>query len=201
MSFNLAPLPYDFNALNPAIDAQTVELHYTKHHNGYLNNLNSALEKYPELFEKNVEEILSDLSQIPMEIKTAVRNNGGGFYNHTIYWSILSPNSQSTPLPGLASAIESHFGDFQTFKSKFETAGLGRFGSGWVWLSKKPSQELVLHTTPNQDTPLALGLIPIIGIDVWEHAYYLKYQNKRGEYLSNIWEILNWEQAEKNFMK
>jgi Fe-Mn family superoxide dismutase len=200
MAFELQSLPYGYNALEPSIDAQTVELHYTKHHTAYLNNLNGALEKHPEFFNYSIEKILSDLNQIPEDIRTTVRNNGGGYYNHTIYWNIMGPNKGGEPVGTLAAALKQAFGDFASFKKDLEKTGIGRFGSGWAWLSKKSDGSLLIHSTPNQDTPLAEGLFPIIGVDVWEHAYYLKYQNRRAEYLSNWWNVVNWEEAERRFV-
>ncbi|BAJ64127.1 superoxide dismutase [Anaerolinea thermophila] len=199
MAFELPPLPYAYDALEPYIDARTVELHYSKHHMTYLNNLNTALEKAPQFFEWPLEKILSHLDEIPEEIRMTVRNNGGGVFNHNIYWAIMGPNRGGEPVGNLARAIEKTFGSFASFKEQLEKAGLGRFGSGWAWLSKKADGTLVIHSTPNQDTPLAEGLYPIIGVDVWEHAYYLKYQNRRAEYLSNWWNLVNWEEAEKRY--
>lgn len=201
MSFELQPLPYAYNALEPYIDAKTVELHYSKHHATYLSNLKSALEKHQELSNLSIEQILKDLDRIPEDIRTAVRNNGGGFYNHNIYWAIMGPNRGGEPTGSLGEAIRSAFGNFQSFKEQLEKAGLGRFGSGWAWLSKRQDGSLVIHSTPNQDTPLAENLFPVIGVDVWEHAYYLKYQNRRAEYLQNWWNVVNWEEAERRFQQ
>lgn len=197
--FELPALPYPMDALEPYIDALTVEIHYTKHHATYQKNLNTALEKFPQLASQSIEKILADLNQVPEEIRNAVRNNGGGFYNHIIYWSIMGPGKGGQPVGKLAAAIASQFGSFDALKSEVEKAGLGRFGSGWAWLSKKADGGLVVHSTPNQDTPLADGLQPVIGVDVWEHAYYLKYQNRRAEYLTNWWNVVNWEEAERRF--
>jgi superoxide dismutase, Fe-Mn family len=199
MAFELPPLPYASNALEPSIDAQTVELHYGKHHTTYLKNLNTALEKYPQFFDLKLEQILSDLNSLPEDVRTIVRNNAGGVYNHNIYWAIMGPKRGGQPDGDLASAINSAYGSFASFKEQLEKAGLGRFGSGWAWLSKKPDGGLVIHSTPNQDTPLAEGLFPVIGVDVWEHAYYLKYQNRRAEYLTNWWNVVNWEEAGRRF--
>lgn len=201
MSFQLPKLPYNYDALEPAIDALTVEIHYTKHHNAYLTNLNAALEKHPELSGKSIEQLLSGLNQVPEDIRTAVQNNGGGYYNHIIYWNIMSPGQKVDPTGKLAEAIHTAFGDVAAFKTQFEKTGMGRFGSGWAWLSKKPDGSLLIHSTPNQDTPLAEGLFPIIGVDVWEHAYYLKYQNRRAEYLTNWWNVVNWEEANRRFVE
>lgn len=199
--FQLPALPYAFNALEAAIDAQTVEIHYTKHHAAYLKNLNTAFEKYPQFYDLPIEKILADLNQVPEDVRTAVRNNGGGFYNHILYWSIMAPNSSPTPVGKLAAAINSTFGSFDTLKAEIEKAGLTRFGSGWAWLSLKPDHSLVVHSTPNQDTPLADGLFPVLGVDVWEHAYYLRYQNRRNEYLTNLWKVVNWEEAERRYLE
>jgi Fe-Mn family superoxide dismutase len=201
MSLSMLALPYAFDALDPVIDAQTVEIHYTKHHATYLKNLNAALEKYPHLQKLTVEDMLKDLSQVPEEIRTAVRNNGGGFYNHNVYWAAMSPKSGGEPVGKLGSAITLQFGNFAGFKQELEKAGLSRFGSGWAWLSLKPDGSLIVHSTPNQDTPLAEGLFPIIGVDVWEHAYYLKYQNRRADYLANWWNVVNWKEAERRYLE
>lgn len=201
MAFQLPPLPYGYNALEPFIDAQTVELHYSKHHTTYLNNLNTALEKYSQQFDRKIEAILSDLNSVPDDVRMAVRNNGGGLYNHNIYWAIMGPNRGGEPSGKLGAAINSAFGNFAALKDQIQKAGLGRFGSGWAWLSKKADGGLVVHSTPNQDTPLAEGLFPVIGVDVWEHAYYLKYQNRRAEYLTNWWNLVNWDEAERRFVE
>ncbi len=201
MSFELPALPYAYNALEPAIDAMTMEIHYTKHHATYLKNLNTALEKYPDLSKMTIEQILKDLSKIPEDIRTAVRNNGGGYYNHMIFWTIMGPNMGGEPTGKLASAINSAYGNFAAFKAEMEKAGMGRFGSGWAWLSKKSDGSVFVHSTPNQDSPLSEGLFPVIGVDVWEHAYYLKYQNRRAEYLSNWWSVVNWNEAGRRFEK
>jgi superoxide dismutase, Fe-Mn family len=200
MAFELPALPYAFNALEVSIDPLTVEIHYTKHHATYLKNLNTAFEKYPAFFNQPVDQILSDLTKVPEDIRTAVRNNGGGFYNHVIYWNIMGPNRGGEPIGKLGAAIRTTFGTFAGFKQELEKAGLTRFGSGWAWLSKKSDGGLVIHSTPNQDTPLADGLFPVIGVDVWEHAYYLKYQNRRADYLTNWWNVVNWEEAERRFV-
>ncbi len=201
MAFEMLSLPYAYDALEPSIDAKTVELHYSKHHQTYLTNLNAALEKHPELGSLSIEQILSDLNRIPEDIRTVVRNNGGGYYNHNIYWAVMGPNRGGEPTGSLGEAIRSTFGSFASFKEQIEKAGLGRFGSGWAWLSKHNDGKLVIHSTPNQDTPLAEGLFPVIGVDVWEHAYYLKYQNRRAEYLSNWWNVVNWQEAERRFQQ
>jgi len=200
MAFELPVLPYAYNALEPYIDAQTVELHYSKHHATYLKNLNTALDKYPQFFAQSIEKILADLNSVPEDVRTAVRNNGGGLYNHNIYWAVMGSNRGGEPAGKLAAAINANFGSFAALKEQVEKAGLGRFGSGWSWLSKRLDGSLVVHSTPNQDTPLAEGLTPVIGVDVWEHAYYLKYQNRRAEYLTNWWNLVNWEEAERRFV-
>lgn len=201
MSFQMLPLPYAYDALEPSIDAKTVEIHYSKHHQTYLTNLNGALDKHPELGNLSIEQLLSDLNRVPEDIRTVVRNNGGGYYNHNIYWAIMGPNRGGEPTGQLGQAISSTFGSFASFKEQLEKAGLGRFGSGWAWLSKKNDGSLVIHSTPNQDTPLAEGMFPIIGVDVWEHAYYLKYQNRRAEYLTNWWNVVNWEEAGRRYQQ
>lgn len=199
MAFEMIPLPYAYDALEPHIDAQTVELHYSKHHATYLKNLNGAIDKYPQFYDLKIEQILSDLNSLPEDIRMVVRNNGGGYYNHNIYWAVMGPNRGGEPVGKLASAISSTFGSFNALKEQVEKAGLTRFGSGWAWLSRRTDGGLVVHSTPNQDTPLAEGLHPIIGVDVWEHAYYLKYQNRRADYLANWWNLVNWEEAERRF--
>jgi Fe-Mn family superoxide dismutase len=199
MSFELPSLPYAFDALEPVIDAATMEIHYTKHHAAYLKNLNTALEPFPNFAGQPIETTLANINQVPVQIRTAVRNNGGGFYNHNLYWSILSPTGGGQPQGALSQAINAAFDSFENFQKKIESAGMSRFGSGWVWLSKKPTGDLIIHSTPNQDTPLQENLFPILGFDVWEHAYYLKYQNRRADYLSSLWQIVNWQEVEKRF--
>ena len=193
MPFELATLPYALDALEPYLDGKTMEFHYGKHHQAYLNNLNTAIEKHPELFKSSVEKLLSDLSQVPEDIRTAVRNNGGGFYHHNIYWQMMSPKGGGEAKGKLAEAINKSFGTFVAFKAELEKAALGRFGAGWAWLSKKTDGTLVIHSTPNQDSPVSEGLYPVVGVDVWEHAYYLKYQNRRAEYVKEWWKLVNWE--------
>lgn len=199
MSFSMPALPYKFDALEPAIDALTVEIHYTKHHQTYLTNLNAALDKHPELTGLSIEELLHGLDRVPEDIRTVVRNNGGGFYNHILYWNVMGPKRGGEPQGALGKAIEATFGSFTAFKTEFEKAGLSRFGSGWAWLSVKSDDTLFIHSTPNQDSPLMEGVFPVLGADVWEHAYYLKYQNRRAEYLSNWWSVVNWEEADRRF--
>jgi superoxide dismutase, Fe-Mn family len=201
MAFEMIPLPYGYDALEPYIDAQTVELHYSKHHQTYLNNLKGAIEKHAQLGNMTIEQLLSDLNRVPEDVRTVVRNNGGGYYNHNIYWAIMGPNRGGEPTGSLGEAIRSTFGGFSSFKEQIEKAGMGRFGSGWAWLSKKQDGSLLIHSTANQDAPLMEGLFPVIGVDVWEHAYYLKYQNRRAEYLSNWWNLVNWEEAERRYQQ
>ena len=199
MPHELPPLPYGYDALEPHIDARTMEIHHTKHHQGYVNNLNSAIEKHPELEKKSVEDLLKDLSSIPEDIRTAVRNNGGGHANHSMFWPIMSPDGGGEPGGELAGAINSSFGRFSDFKEQFSKAAAGRFGSGWAWLCVDRGGKLTITSTPNQDNPVSDGLRPVLGLDVWEHAYYLKYQNRRPEYISAWWNIVNWKQVAKNY--
>ncbi len=195
----LPALPYAFDALEPHIDARTMEIHHGKHHAAYVANLNAALEKHPNLFEVTVEDLLSDLSSIPEEIRTAVRNNGGGHYNHSLFWPLMSGSGGGQPVGDLAAAIHTTFGSFDNFKEQFGTAAKTRFGSGWAWLSLTPNGALVISSTANQDTPLSEGNVPVVGLDVWEHAYYLKYQNRRPDYVGAFWNVIDWERANANF--
>jgi Fe-Mn family superoxide dismutase len=199
MSFVLPPLPFAMDALEPYMDARTVEIHYTKHHQTYLNNLNAALAKHPELESSSIEDLLRFPDAIPEDIRTAVINNGGGYFNHNIFWANLRPPGGSEPKGSLEKAILSEFGSVTSFKEQFEKAGLGRFGSGYAWLSMKSDGKLIIHTSANQDSPLWEGLHILLVVDVWEHAYYLKYQNRRAEYLSNWWNIVNWEEVERRY--
>ena len=192
MAFELPKLPYAVDALEPYIDAQTMSIHHTKHHQAYITNLNAAIEKHPELTEKSLEDLLSDLNAVPEDIRVAVRNHGGGTWNHNMFWEIMGPKTGGAPSGAVAQALESAFRSFDAFKSEFEKAATTRFGSGWAWLVKK-GDGLAIVSTANQDTPLSEGLTPVMGIDVWEHAYYLKYQNRRPEYISNWWNVVNWE--------
>ena len=196
--FTLPDLPYDFSALEPYIDARTMEIHHGKHHQAYIDNLNKALEKAPALQGKTIEEIVSDLNSAPEEVQTAIRNHGGGHYNHSLFWKVMTGNGGGQPEGGLLDRINSSFGGFAAFKEKFAQAAVTRFGSGWGWLSVDEKGGLVVHSTANQDTPLMEGFKPILGIDVWEHAYYLLYQNRRPEYVENFWNVINWEQVAKN---
>ena len=199
MPHTLPPLPYPTNALEPHIDAQTMEIHHGKHHNAYVTNLNAALEKAPELAKKPLEELLKTLNAVPESIRTAVRNNGGGHWNHSQFWQTMGASGGGAPSGTLADAINSAFGDFEKFKEQFNAAGVGRFGSGWVWLVKDGGK-LAITTTPNQDNPIMDGkAAPLLGNDVWEHAYYLKYQNRRPDYLKAWWNVVNWREVAKRF--
>ncbi|HQY89339.1 MAG TPA: superoxide dismutase [Tepidisphaeraceae bacterium] len=195
------PLPYPHAALEPTIDAKTMEIHHGLHYKAYVDNYNKALEKAPQLVEKRVEDVIANnLAAVPDEIKGAVRNNGGGVVNHELFWELLTPGGPKTPVGNLAKAIDSTFGSFDKFKELMVTAGTTRFGSGWAWLAKSGGK-LEVYSLPNQDSPLMEGKTPIVGIDVWEHAYYLKYQNKRPAYLGAIWDVINWKVAEEKFNK
>lgn len=198
MPFELPALPYSYEALEPNIDARTMEIHHTKHHAAYVNNLNSALEKYPNLANKTLDDLISDPDTLPEDIRTAVRNNGGGHYNHSIFWLIMAPNAGGEPTGDLADAIKGSFGSFEGFKDTFSKAAATRFGSGWAWLGMKDGK-LAVISMPNQDAPLMAGLSPILGIDVWEHAYYLKYQNRRADYISNWWNVVNWNEVARRY--
>ena len=194
MAFELPALPYEFNALEPHIDARTMEIHHGKHHAGYTKKLNAALEGHADLQGKSIEALLGDLNAVPEGIRTAVRNNGGGFANHKLFWQVMGPNAGGTPSGDLAAAIDSAFGSFDAFKEKFASASTGRFGSGWAWLVVDGGN-LVVTSTPNQDTPLMEGKTSILGLDVWEHAYYLNYQNRRADYIAAFWNVVNWDKV------
>jgi Fe-Mn family superoxide dismutase len=200
MAFELAPLPYAYDALEPIIDAQTMTIHHDKHHAAYITNLNAAIEKHPELASWSVEDLLKKLNEVPEDIRVAVRNHGGGHWNHDMFWNILAPKAGGEPTGALAKAIEADFGGFVAFKDEFTKAATTRFGSGWAWLAVK-GDKLVVVSTANQDNPLSDGLKPIAGLDVWEHAYYLKYQNRRADYLKAWWNVVNWDKANENFKK
>jgi Fe-Mn family superoxide dismutase len=200
MAFELVKLPYAVDALEPYIDAQTMSIHHDKHHQAYVTNLNAAIEKHPELAGKSLEELLSDLNAIPEDIRMAVRNHGGGTWNHNMFWEIMGPKMGGAPSGELTRAIEAAFGSFDAFKAEFEKAATTRFGSGWAWLVKK-GDGLAVVSTANQDTPVSDGTAPILGIDVWEHAYYLKYQNRRPEYISNWWNVVNWDAVADRYNK
>jgi Fe-Mn family superoxide dismutase len=197
MAYTLPKLPFAYDALEPYIDARTMEIHYTKHHQGYVNNVNAALEKYPEWHNKPIEEVMADLKNVPEAVRTAVRNNGGGHVNHTFFWQILK---KGVAFKGeVADAIKTKFGSLEEFKEKFSKAAATRFGSGWAWLVVNDGGELEIMSTANQDTPLSEGKTPILGLDVWEHAYYLKYQNRRPEYIEAFFNVINWEKVNQNF--
>lgn len=201
MAFTLPPLPYAYNALERAIDEETMHLHHDKHHAAYVNNLNAALEKHPELANKSLVDLLKNLDQVPEDIRTAVRNNGGGDYNHSLFWLMMGPNGGGQPSGELANAINKSFGSFDNFKAQFKQAGASRFGSGWAWLVANPDGSLSVESTANQDNPIMNGKHGILGVDVWEHAYYLRYQNRRPEYLDKWWEVVNWPQVEQYYQK
>lgn len=198
MAYELAPLPYDYSALEPYIDTQTMQIHHGKHHAAYTANLNKAVAG--TTFESRpAEALLTQLESLPEGIRTAVRNNGGGYVNHNLFWAIMGPNAGGAPVGALAEAIDAAFGSFEAFKEKLSTAGMGRFGSGWAWLVVKPDGRLEVYSTANQDSPLTLGDTPILGLDVWEHAYYLKYQNRRADYVANFFNVVNWDAVAANF--
>jgi Fe-Mn family superoxide dismutase len=198
MAFQLVPLPYAYDALEPYIDTMTMQIHHDKHHAAYVNNLNAAIDKHPEMSGKSVEELLSNLNAVPEDIRTAVRNHGGGTLNHNIYWEIMAPKAGGEPGGKLAQALNNAFGSFANFRTEFDKSAGARFGSGWAWLVKKGDQ-LSIVSTANQDSPLSDGLTPLLGVDVWEHAYYLKYQNRRAEYVSAWWNVVNWDAVAKRF--
>lgn len=200
-TFQLPPLPYDYNALEPYIDAETMRFHHDKHHAGYVNNLNAAVDKYPELKRLSAEELLRNISKVPKDIRTTVRNNGGGHVNHTMFWEIMSPDGGGEPTGAIATAINQIFGSFDAFKQQFNDAGSKRFGSGWAWLVRNNEGKLQVISTANQDSPLMEGMYPILGNDVWEHAYYLNYRNNRGEYLKQWWNVVNWQEVNNRFEK
>lgn len=202
MAFEIPKLPYEYNALEPHIDEQTMTIHHTKHHQTYVDKLNDALKDSPDISAKSVEEIISSLDSVPENIRTAVRNNGGGHWNHSFFWETMTPATDSAPTGAILEAINNKWTDFDSFKKEFLTAGTGRFGSGWVWLVKNPQEELQILSTPNQDNPLMDNSgTPLLGLDVWEHAYYLKYQNRRPEYIEAFWNIVNWEKVNERLNK
>jgi superoxide dismutase, Fe-Mn family len=196
--FKLPDLPYAHDALEPHIDARTMEIHHGKHHQTYTDNLNKALEQHADLQGKSAEELLRDLNSLPDDIRTMVRNNGGGYVNHNLFWEIMSPGGGGTPSGGLAQAIDQAFGSFDAFKEQFAKAATGRFGSGWAWLIKS-GNGVDITSTPNQDSPIMDGKTPILGLDVWEHAYYLKYQNRRPDYITAWWNVVNWDEVSRRF--
>jgi superoxide dismutase, Fe-Mn family len=198
MAFSLPPLPYAPDALEPHIDKATMEIHHGKHHNAYVTNLNKALESAPDLASSSIEDLLANnLASVPENIRTAVRNNGGGHYNHSMFWQIMGPNAGGQPTGDIADAITGSFGSFDAFKEKFNAAATTRFGSGWAWLVKGSGSGFEVVSTPNQDNPLMEGRFPIMGVDVWEHAYYLKYQNRRPDYLAAWWNVVNWTEVNR----
>jgi superoxide dismutase, Fe-Mn family len=197
----LPPLSYAYEALEPTIDSETMHLHHDKHHGTYVNNLNAAIEKHPDLASKSAEDLLRNLNSVPEDIRTTVRNNGGGHVNHTMFWQIMAPKAGGEPSGPLADEIRKTFGSFDEFKTKFNDAGVKQFGSGWVWLVRGNDNKLQIISTPNQDNPLMQGLWPIMGNDLWEHAYYLKYKNARADYLKAWWAVANWKEIEKRFQK
>jgi superoxide dismutase, Fe-Mn family len=200
MAHQLPDLPYDFGALEPHIDAQTMQIHHGKHHATYVNNLNAALEKHPDLQNKSAEELISNLNALPEDIRTVVRNNGGGHVNHTMFWKLMAPNAGGAPTGALADAINSAFGGLDAFKEQFGKAALGRFGSGWAWLIDK-NGSLSIESTANQDNPVMEGKKAILGLDVWEHAYYLKYQNRRADYVTAWWNVVSWKEVARLYGK
>lgn len=198
MKFDLPKLSYDYDALEPHIDARTMEIHHTKHHQAYINKLKAAVEDYDDIVNQPLDEVLLDLDNVPEKIRSAVRNNGGGHYNHTLFWSIMGPNKGGEPSGPLADKIKETFGTFEKFKEMFETAAKTRFGSGWAWLVANRNGELKVTSTPNQDVPFHEGT-PILALDVWEHAYYLNYQNRRPDYVSAFWNVVDWDQVQENY--
>ena len=199
MAFKLPDLPYATNALEPHIDARTMEIHHDKHHAAYTNNLNAAIEKHPELADKSAEQLVADLAAVPEDIRKAVQNNGGGYLNHNLFWTVMGPNAGGAPTGALAQAIDAKFGGFDAFKEKFGAEAGSRFGSGWAWLVVDGSGELKLYSTANQDSPLMTGDKPILGLDVWEHAYYLNYQNRRPDYVKAFWNVVDWNAVASNY--
>jgi superoxide dismutase, Fe-Mn family len=199
MAYELPPLPYDYNALEPHIDQQTMQIHHDKHHQTYVTNLNNALADSPDLANLSVEDLIKNLDRVPEASRTAVRNNGGGHANHTMFWQIMAPNGGGQPSGALAEAINSSFGSFDAFKEQFAKAATTRFGSGWAWLVADGSGGLQITSTPNQDSPLMEGKTPLLGLDVWEHSYYLKYQNRRPEYIAAWWNVVNWPEVAKRY--
>ena len=197
MAFELPVLKYAFNALEPAIDARTMEIHHDKHHATYVTNLNKALENSPDLLSKPITEILSNLQQVPEPVRMAVRNNGGGHHNHSLFWEWMLPGGAKQPKSGLMKEIEAVFGGYEPFVEKFSQAAMTRFGSGWAWLVVDPSKKLLVYSTANQDSPLMDGHTPLLGLDVWEHAYYLNYQNRRADYVKAFWSVVNWDVVDK----
>jgi len=199
MAYSLPGLPYSSDALEPHIDARTMEIHHGKHHNAYVTNVNKALEGHDDLASKSIEDLVAGLDSVPEGIRNAVRNNGGGHANHSMFWQVMSKDGGGTPSGELASAIDAAFGNFEAFQQKFAAAGMTRFGSGWAWLSLDQGGKLVVESTANQDNPLTAGRTPILGLDVWEHAYYLNYQNRRPDYIAAWWNVVNWDEVARRF--
>jgi superoxide dismutase, Fe-Mn family len=199
MAHQLPALPYANNALEPHIDETTMMIHHDRHHNAYVTNLNAALDKHPELHDKSLDALIADLNSVPEDIRTAVRNNGGGHHNHSLFWEVIAPNAGGTPTGTLAAAIDAELGGFDKFKEAFAAAAATRFGSGWAWLAVTKEGKLKVYSLPNQDSPVMEGDTPILGLDVWEHAYYLKYQNKRPDYVSAFWNVVNWAEVNKRY--
>jgi superoxide dismutase, Fe-Mn family len=199
MAYTLPPLPYPTNALEPHIDAKTMEIHHTKHHQAYINNVNKALEGKADLASKSVEDLIANLNAVPEDIRNVVRNNGGGHANHSLFWTVIGPKAGGAPTGKVAEAINQAFGSFDAFKEKFAQAATTRFGSGWAWLSLTKDGKVEVSSTANQDSPIMEGKTPLLGIDVWEHAYYLNYQNRRPDYIAAFWNVVNWQEVEKRF--
>jgi Fe-Mn family superoxide dismutase len=199
MPHSLPPLPYDAAALEPHIDATTMQIHHGKHHQAYVTNLNAALDKHPEWHQKSLDDLLKNINGVPEDIRTAVRNNGGGHHNHSMFWKWMAPKAGGEPRGTIGGAIEKAFGDFAKFKERLSNAGMTRFGSGWAWLLVTRDGKLEITSTANQDSPLMDGNTPILGVDVWEHAYYLKYQNRRADYLAAWWNVVNWAEVEQRY--
>ena len=197
MAHELPPLPYSYTALEPHIDEATLHIHHDKHHAAYVNNLNAALEKHPELSTRSLEDLLRNLSAVPEDIRTAVRRNGGQTYNHTMYWQVMGPGAGGSPKGAIAEVIAASFGDFENFKTKFSQAAVGQFGSGWAWLSRDAAGKFAIEATSNEGSPLMEGRWPVLVVDVWEHAYYLKYQNRRADYLQAWWSVVNWDEVNR----
>ncbi len=201
MPYSLSSLPYSYGALEPYIDTLTMEIHHTKHHQGYVTNLNKALENHPSLQKKSLEELLQNVEALPEKIQIAVRNHGGGHYNHSLFWKVMTPKSIQKPKGLVEEQIVKKFDTFNAFKDKFSTTAKTVFGSGWTWLCLDKNSDLIITSTPNQDSPVMQGLQPILGLDIWEHAYYLNYQNRRPDYIEAWWHVINWEQVEENYRK
>ena len=199
MAYTLPALAYPYNALEPHIDARTMEIHHSKHHQAYVNNLNNAIKGKADLESKSVEELIANINTVPEDIRNAVRNNGGGHANHALFWTVIAPHAGGQPHGQLAAAIDQAFGTFEAFKEKFAQAAMSRFGSGWAWLCVSKDGKLEISSTPNQDSPLSEGKTPVLTIDVWEHAYYLHYQNRRPDYIAAFWNVVNWKEVEKRF--